>query len=121
MDVAAAAEGSSSVFLFLFRRLLLSPLPPPPLRSSRGTDLIPRWDSDSAAAAIAVAVFPSSAPAAAPARDWEDPQVGAAGPVFQGILTTTLYASLEQFSRKLNFTPIFLLNFHKFQKFQQGD
>ena len=80
--VVDAVAGFSSIFLLLFR-LFLSP---PPLRSSRGTDLIPRWDSDSAAAVPApAAVFPSAA-----AGDSEDPQVGE-GPFFQGILTTTLY------------------------------
>ena len=117
MDTVAAA-GVSSALRLLFR-LFLSP--PPPLRSSRGTDLIPRWDSDDSAAAPVVpaaAAFPS----AASARDCGDPQVGAegaAGPstLFQGILTTTLLCVAEKVQWKLNSTSIFLLNFNKFESF----
>ena len=122
MDTVAAAGGSSALRLLF--RLFLSPPPPP--RSSRGTDLIPRWDSDdSAAAPVVPAAAAAAFPSAASARDCGDPQVGAegaAGPstLFQGILTTTLLCVAEKVQWKLNSTSIFLLNFNKFRKFLQG-
>ena len=123
MDTVAAAGGSSALRLLF--RLFLSP--PPPLRSSRGTDLIPRWDSDNSAAAPVVTAAAATAafPSAASARDCGDPQVGAEGAadpstLFQGILTTTLLCVAEKVQWKLNSTSIFLLNFNKLQKVSAG-